>query len=595
MGLGSLWGSRSMIGSHASLPRALASLLIVLAISGLYCIRASRLFFSPGELIGPLFVSGLLLLSEAPCAFASGYLFGALSRNQTQPLNPYGIESFGALLGAFVTFACVLLYRNNITIIALASVPFVFFLIKRPKLLAPALAAIALKFFMNASSMHWKYPFPFSGIVYGREGEIVSIKTGNDVTAMLNGALYKSTAEKPFLEQAVHVPLSARPFPQNVLVVFDKGHCNELAKYPGVIIDCLESEPLLALPGCIISAPESFRTEKHYDAVFLGSGIPQTAAANRLYTVSFFKRMKSLMTDSGIFSFTLPLSENYLSPAENRMSDVLKSTLAAVFKHVLVFPGNGFTFMDIPISIGKKPQVKTDYLESSILPSVTAERIAAANKKPSETMMNTSNKPLSLLLGLTLWIELFKGTWPIVALLLVMLLFASILILPKTKDMLSIGSTGFAAGIYSVALLMLYQSTYGLLYSRVSLLLCCLTCGFMIGTLLKRLPFADLLVGIYCIASLGLLSFFPYPPALLFFAAHLGIGVLAGGQFASIKNSSMGTIYAADCVGGALGMALTIVIIPLFGVWAVAGGLCAIKCIVWFATSRAGSLEKRIS
>ena len=146
MGLGSLWGSRSMIGSHASLPRALASLLIVLAISGLYCIRASRLFFSPGELIGPLFVSGLLLLSEAPCAFASGYLFGALSRNQTQPLNPYGIESFGALLGAFVTFACVLLYRNNITIIALASVPFVFFLIKRPKLLAPALAAIALCF-----------------------------------------------------------------------------------------------------------------------------------------------------------------------------------------------------------------------------------------------------------------------------------------------------------------------------------------------------------------------------------------------------------------------------------------------------------------
>jgi hypothetical protein len=363
-----------------------------------------------------------------------------------------------------------------------------------------------------------------------------------------------------------------------------------------VAIDCIESEPLLATPGCIIAAPESFRTKKRYDAIFLGSSIPQTTATNRLYTVSFFKKMKNLMTDSGIFSFSLPLSENYLSPSEKRMSDVLKSTLAAVFKYVLIFPGNGFTFMasDQTITIGEKPRVKTDYLESSILPSVTTERIAAANKKPVETMINTSNKPLSLLVGLTLWIDLFRGTWPIVASLAAIVLFASAMALPKSKEVFSIGSTGFAAGIYSVAFLMLYQSTYGLLYSRISLLLCCLTLGFMIGTLVKRLPLPDLLVGAYCVATLGLLSHFPYPPAILFFAAHCGMGVLAGGQFASVKNAPAGTLYAADCVGGALGMALTVVIIPLFGISAVAGGLFAIKCIVQFATSRAGSLEKRI-
>jgi spermidine synthase len=119
MGIGSFLGARSIFHRAPSL----AFILIVLALSGLYCIRASRLLFSSGELIGPLPLFCLLLLSEAPCAFASGYLFGALSQNQTQPANPYGIESFGALLGAFAAYTCILLHGNNITIVALASVP----------------------------------------------------------------------------------------------------------------------------------------------------------------------------------------------------------------------------------------------------------------------------------------------------------------------------------------------------------------------------------------------------------------------------------------------------------------------------------------
>ena len=579
-GLGCFFAGRSC--SNLNIPQwALA--LIVLTATGAYAVRASRLLFTPGELIGPLPVFMLCLIGEAPFAFVNGYLFGALSNNRKNVSNPYGAESLGALVGAVIAFLCIIAYMKNVMILAIAAAPVAFLLLKKPGFLFAALVLAAAFVFTDNASMHWKYNFPFSEVFYGREGEIVSIKNGGDLTFMMNGTLYKSTAEKPFLEQAVHVPLSARPLPRDVLVIFDKGHCNELSKYAGVTIDCIESEPRLASAGCIIAAPESFHTKKLYDAIFLGSGLPQTAAVNRLYTVSFFKKMKKMMSDSGIFSFTLPLSENYLSPPEKRMLDIMKSTLGAAFKNIFVFPGNGFTFMasDKTITINKNPHVKTDYLQSFILPSVTAARIEGANQNPAKAMINTSNRPFSLLLGLRLWIDLYKGTWPIVAAIFTALLIASMLILPKSKEVLSIGSTGVTVGIYSIALLLLYQSTYGALYSRISLLLCSLTLGFIVGTLFKRLPFSDLIIGIYCIVSLSLLALLPFPTAFLFYFAHFGVGVLAGAQFKSMKNSPAGTLYAADCAGGAVGMALTIMIIPLFGITAVAGGLCGMKCLVW--------------
>lgn len=586
-GLGSFSAGRATGDPNIS---RLILALMFLATAGVYTIRASRLFFTPGELLGPLPVLVLCIIGEAPFAFVNGNLFGRLSKDRENVQNPYGAESLGTLIGAIITFVCVILYAKNVAIMAIAALPVVLVLSKTPRHLAPALAFIAALMCLDGASMHWKYNFPFSEIIYGREGEIAEIKTGDDVSYMFNGVLYKSTMAKPSLEQAVHVPLCGRPVPRSALVIFDKGHCRELAKYSRVAVDCLESEPRLAAAGCVVAAPETFQARRRYDAIFLGSGIPQTAAGSRLYTVSFFKTMKNLMTESGVFTFTLPLSENYLSPSEKHLSDVLKSTLATVFKNILVFPGNGYTFMasDQPMSIGKKPSVKTDYLESMILPYVTPERIAAANVKPLWIweQLNTANRPIGLVLGLKLWVDMFRGTWPIVAALFTVILLGAALILPKSKEVLSIGSTGFVVGIYSVALLLLYQSTYGLLYSRMSLLLCGLTLGFALGTLIKRLARADLVIGLYCIVSVGLLSLVPYPPVFLFYCAPIGMGVLAGAQFKLMRNSSAGMLYAADCIGGAAGMALTVALIPMFGIMAVAGGMCVVKGAVWLCTDR---------
>jgi hypothetical protein len=577
-GLGSLAGKRA---KSRVFPGA-ATALIAAAVAGLFCIRASRLLFSPGELIGPLPVIGLCALSETPFAFINGYLFGILSgSNRTR--NPYGVESLGALAGSMIVYAGVLLYFNNDLIILLAILPLLMIARKNLFLTFPLLAVIAL-FSFNDLSQHWKYPFPFSKVIYGREGEIVRMPGAGDTTFMLNGCVYKSTAEKPFIEQAVHIPMAQRSRHGNALIIFDKGHRAELEKYLGLSIDCIESEPRIASVKSILAAPETYSFGKRYDIILLGGSMPQTAASGRFYTISFFQRMRSLMTDSGVFSFTLPMSENYMSRTEKQLYGVLFNTLKRVFADVLVFPGNGYTFMasDKPLRESWKPHVYTKYLETVIIPSVSPERIATVNGAPKETLINTAKRPIALLLGLRLWTEQFKATSLTVAGIIFLLLILSIALLPKSKEILSMGTTGFATGVYSIALLVLYQSTYGLLYSRISLLLVSLTCGFVSGTRLRRFPLPDLFIGIYCIASLGLLAALPYPPAILFYCAHCAMGLFTGAQFVSMKNTSAGTLYAADLFGGALGMALcSTLFVPLFGIPAVAVGICLIKVLAW--------------
>ena len=132
-----------------------------------------------------------------------------------------------------------------------------------------------------------------------------------------------------------------------------------------------------------------------------------------------------------------------------------------------------------------------------------------------------------------------------------------------------------------MGLLLVYQSTYGALYSRVSLLLVALAAGFAFGALVKKLPLSDAAVGLYCAGTLALLAVVPNPPAMLFYALHAGAGVLGGAQIVSRKNTGLGELYAADLFGGAVGMALcSTVLVPLMGIVPVAAGIGVLKVIV---------------
>lgn len=237
------------------------------------------------------------------------------------------------------------------------------------------------------------------------------------------------------------------------------------------------------------------------------------------------------------------------------------------------------------VAMPPQVQVKTEYLASSIIPGVSRERIQSANRTPDLPLVNTRDRPVTLLLGLQTWLEQFKyGVW-IMIVLFCAACVAVIILLPKTREAFSIATSGCATGIYSVCLLILYQATFGSLYSRVSLLLVGLTAGFALGSLVKRFPFSDVFIGLYAVVSLWALAALPFPPAILFYLFHAGIGILAGAQFATFGaargTTTAASLYAADLFGGALGMAVcSTLLVPLFGIMPVATGIFAVKALV---------------
>lgn len=587
---GSYAGSRSAFGSW----RILSLLYIFSVVLGVLLLRASRLLFLPGEVIPPWAVTLIVMLTQSDAAFFGGYVFGRLSR-QGSGERIYRAENAGAAAGLFLVSVCIFLYCPNAAALAGALAIFAAMAFLpgtdcrtngspvKTSLLYFAAAALLLAGFLalDTVSVRWKYAQQIDKVLNGRGGEIA--RGGGNV--FLNSTLYRAAMPLPAVEQAVHLPAAMHAGPlRRALVAGNAGQVRELEKYAGLQVECLETEPALAAGGCDCGAVEGLRPEPErslpFDLILLGSGMPSSGAAGRFYTLSFFRKMRTLTDSSGILSFTLPLGGNYLSKEERRLKEILQATLSAAFRHVLVVPGEGHTFIasDKPLSLPAAPLVKTDYLQAYILASLTPERLREANTVTAPAPINTIDRPFCLLSAQRQWLGLFGFPPAAAAAALAVCFVIAVIMLPKTAAALSVGTSGFTAGVYSVALLLIYQFSHGTLYSRIAALMIAITAGFAAGSFVKRFLFSDLLIGLYAAASLIVLVAVPFPPLALFCVFHAGIGFLAGAQFVTRRGTSWGSLYAADMAGGVLGMALcSTFLVPYFGVTAVAAGLGIMK------------------
>jgi hypothetical protein len=429
-----------------------------------------------------------------------------------------------------------------------------------------------------------KYAGYVTAIQYTREGEIAFMVHGPDTTILLNNKVYKSTLDKIVVEQAVHIPAVQRRNNNNALIIFDRGHYAELIKYKNIHCDILETLPAVALKQSIITTPERYHSDTKYNLIYIGAGLPENTASSRFYTVSFFKRMKTFMAPGAVLSFTLPFNENYMQKNEQQLYSILVNTLKNAFRFVLVFPGNGYsTFMasDDTLFIPDTIAIQNDYLSSFILPALSEERIIKANRTSLNVPVNKNTRPIALFFSIRNWMDTFGLPDMVLTGFLLALFFGAIIILPKSKPVLSVASSGFATGLYSIGIMLLYQGTYGSLYSEISLLLIALSLGFAAGSRLAVFPFSDCILGGYVILSFLLLSMLPRPPVIIFLVCHFGIGFLSAGQFVTRKNTTCGVLNTADLIGGVFGMALSsTVLIPLFGIIPVAVAAAVIKIII---------------
>jgi len=589
---GSYAGSVSASGNW----RLLSFLYIFSVVLGVLLLRASRLLFLPGEVMSPWAVTLIVLITQSDAAFFGGFVYGRLAC-QGNGGRLYSAENAGAAAGLLLVSVCVLLYCPNGGALAIALALFAAAAFMphqdsqsksaplRTALFYYAAAALLLACFLaiDPVSVRWKYAPQVDRVVNGRGGEIALVQSGGG-SVFLNGTLYRAAMPLPFVEQAVHLPAAMHAGPlRRALVVGNAGQVRELGKYPGLSVVCLETEPALAAGGCACGAAEELTPEagRPFDLILLGCGMPSSGAAGRFYTIAFFRKMRALTDSAGVFSFTLPLNGNYLSRGERRLKDIMQATLAGAFRHVLIVPGEGHTFIasDKPLALPAAPLVATDYLEAYTMASLTPERLAQANAAGGPAPVNTINRPFCLLAAERQWLGLFGFPPAAAAAALAVCFVIAVIISPRTRSALSVGTSGFVAGVYSVALLLIYQFSHGTLYSQVAVLMIALTAGFAVGSFVRRFPFSDFIIGLYAAAALTFLVVLPFPPLALFCVLHAGMGFLAGAQFVTRKGTaSWGGLYAADLAGGVFGMALcSTFLVPYFGVTVVAAGLCLLK------------------
>ena len=384
------------------------------------------------------------------------------------------------------------------------------------------LAALFLLIFMlvEPQSNKWKYGGNNFSVVYGREGEIAVDNESKMV--LLNKRVYRMGYPYPSIEQSVHVPLSIRKA-NSVLLIHDNGHSAEVRKYNPSELVCIESEPLLADSGCICQTPERLLHKNLFDVVLLGSDIPENMAMSRLFTEDFFYRIKGMMTDSGLFSFTLSLNSNYLDKHEKKLKDLMIATLLQAFRVVKVFPGEGWTFVasDTPFEFATECKVPTGYFNDFILASVSSDKILSANQNPVKAGVNKAAHPLILKFTLERYLDQFKISISVMILSAFGLLIISVLIF-YAGDAFD-RNQSFFSGSYTIIIMMIYQSLFGTLYLRCTIDDCVIGGKLCNRTLIKRLSQSGYSCGCLCGIIFLLLFVSKNPPEILLFVFVMGL------------------------------------------------------------------------
>ncbi len=379
-----------------------------------------------------------------------------------------------------------------------------------------------------------------------------------------------------------------------------------------------------------------------FDLVLVLDAVPTSAHGNRYFTREFYTRVQANLASDGVICTQVSSASNYLGGVVGSYSGSVYNTLASVFPHLSILPGDTHLYCASPApgrvsedpSVLRERYLATDldehrFAHLSFYSLLPADRIRyiRGQLKDGAGELNTDTRPVTYYLNMLLWgrfsvsgfvdwLEDLRqmGVWPYLVPLAVFLglwwlrvsLEGFVRVRHKRQAaVFTLAVLGLVAMALQLIILFSYQAHVGFMFERVALLNALFMTGLALGTgLLGRhlaaRPRADqflgLLLGLVALALLGL-------PALLDRlgdyhasvqeAAYLGLstlfGLLSGAAFPigvrqvqrDLENAaaSGGLSEAADGLGGAVGGLLTgALLVPLLGVEGTAHML-AILCL----------------
>lgn len=475
---------------------------------------------------------------------------------------------------------------------------------------------------------------------------ITVTRKGSQLNFFTNGMLLFTSPvpDIKFVEEISHFPLLYHPYPRNVLLIGGGmgGELEEILRHSVDNIFYVEPDPQIIhtiekyLPQnpfhearitVVYTDGRLFveRTGTHFDLVIMNLPPPSTLQVNRFYTHEFFKAVRNILAEEGIFAFGLPSSEVYMSEEMVRLNQGIYTTLKEVFPLVVTIP-NDFTLflasqtpdlfaLDTPAEISRRfdergPETRlftSPYIEYKLSPE-RISRLTAYLEERGE--INHDLRPMSTFHNLALWNAMFHPRLKSVFdgalqmrwwwfLPLMLLFFLPVLKNRRRRQctpyplLFALFTSGFAGMTFTIVLLFVFQVAYGNVYQKIGII----TAAFMLGVALggwtmsrfmgsitrnlSILGWLVLMVALYAFLlsrlvplSGGLNSL---PGEVPFAVINLIAGLFVGWQFPLANKiylqkvsgiaPAVGLLYAADLWGGMVGaVATSVFLLPILGV-----------------------------
>ena len=350
-----------------------------------------------------------------------------------------------------------------------------------------------------------------------------------------------------------------------------------------------------------------------YDLIVLGMPQPESGQANRFYTKEFFLSCRRHLSADGVLALRLRAAENLWTPLLTWRNASVVNALRSVFPQINVLPGT----VSVVVAASQLSQSADLPAKRFVRRDLSARRMSSAyihylyeNDRRQEIAqllagcqapVNTDRRPVGYISSLLLWFARFHPSLSlhevgshrvrngVIVSVLLAIGFPLLLLLrsaaPLARSVALAAVAGLSAMVLEGVVVLAYQTSRGVLYQDLGLLLSLFMLGLAVGAMIwggRRQRRADepsswdrrfLLLSVSglslftaALVQWGAISSLAWSTVVL-----VAAGAVTGALFAEAARGSreemrrkMGKLYAADLAGGCVGAVLTSLILAPF-------------------------------